>query len=64
MRHVRSSDMVFMNAPVAGFDTIQKQSVVLLDPNGTSALWEAMRNDTMDQYVATNTLDKLGDRVS
>jgi hypothetical protein len=56
--------MVFMNAPVAGFDTIQKQSVVLLDENGTSALWEAMRNDTMSQYVASNTLDELGSKVS
>ncbi|WP_225845231.1 LCP family protein [Streptomyces sp. HPF1205] len=64
MRHVRSSDMVFMNAPVAGFDMIRKQSVVLLDPNGTSAMWEAMRNDDMARYVATNTLDKLGSRVS
>ena len=64
MRGVRSSDMVFMNAPVAGFDTIQKQSVVLLDANGMSALWEAMRNDTMTQYIATNTVDKLGSKVS
>jgi LCP family protein required for cell wall assembly len=64
MRGVRSKDMVFMNAPVAGFDTIQKQSVVLLDDNGTSELWEAMRNDTMAHYVATNTLDELGSKVS
>jgi LCP family protein required for cell wall assembly len=64
MRTVRSSDMVFMNAPVAGFDTVRKQSVVLLDPNGTADLWEAMRNDTMAGYVATNTLDALGDKVS
>jgi LCP family protein required for cell wall assembly len=64
MRGVRSSDMVFMNAPVAGFDTIQKQSVVLLDDNGSSALWEALRNDTMKHYIATNTVDKLGKNVS
>jgi LCP family protein required for cell wall assembly len=64
MRDLRSSDMVFMNAPVGGFDTIRKQSVVLLDPNGTSALWEALRNDTMADYVATHSLDELGDHVS
>jgi LCP family protein required for cell wall assembly len=64
MRDVRSSDMVFMNAPISGFDMIQKQSVVLLDANGSSELWEAMRNDTMSDYVATHTIDKLGDRVS
>jgi len=64
MRKVRAKDMVFMNAPVAGFDTIDRQSVVLLDQNGTSGLWEALRNDTMAHYVATNTLDELGTKVS
>lgn len=64
MRDVRSSDMAFMNAPVAGFDMIRGQSVVLLDGNGTSALWEALRNDTMADYVASNTLDRLGSKVS
>jgi LCP family protein required for cell wall assembly len=62
MRHVRSSDMVFMNAPVGGFDTIAKQSVVLLDPNGSAQLWEALRNDTMAGYVATHSIDSLGAR--
>jgi anionic cell wall polymer biosynthesis LytR-Cps2A-Psr (LCP) family protein len=64
LRGVRAADMVFMNAPVAGFDSIRRQSVVLLDPNGTSELWEALRNDTMGEYVASHTLDKLGDKVS
>ncbi|MEU3458733.1 LCP family protein [Streptomyces sp. NPDC006733] len=64
MKSVRSSDMAFMNAPVAGFDMIKGQSVVLLDGNGTAALWEALRNDTMAEYVASNTLDKLGSKVS
>lgn len=64
MRSVRSSDMVFMNAPVAGFDTIRRQSVVLLDDNGSRELWEAIRNDTMAGFVATHTLDKLGTKVS
>lgn len=64
MRSVRSSDMVFMNAPVAGFDTIQKQSVVLLDDTGSAQLWEAVRNDTMADFVATHSLDTLGTHVS
>lgn len=64
MKDVRSSDMAFMNAPIAGFDMIKGQSVVLLDSNGTSALWEAMRNDTMADYIASNTVDRLGDKVS
>ncbi|WP_235032637.1 LCP family protein [Actinacidiphila yanglinensis] len=65
MRGVRSKDMAFMNAPVAGFDTIDKQSVVLLDANATSELWEAMRNDTMAHYMATTDgVDELGTHVS
>ncbi|MFJ5608931.1 LCP family protein [Streptomyces sp. NPDC093221] len=64
MRDVRSSDMVFMNAPISGFDTIKKQSVVLLDANGSSELWQALRNDTMSDYLANNTVDRLGDKVS
>jgi len=64
MRNIRSSDMAFMNAPVAGFDMIQKQSVVLLDTNAADQLWETMRNDTMTDCVASHTLDTLGSKVS
>jgi hypothetical protein len=39
---------------------IKGQSVVLLDRNGTSELWEAMTNDTMADYIATHSVDKLG----
>jgi anionic cell wall polymer biosynthesis LytR-Cps2A-Psr (LCP) family protein len=60
MKGVRSGDMVFMNAPVTGTDMIKGQSVVLLDENGTSQLWEAMTNDTMADYIATHSVDKLG----
>ncbi|MEW1866056.1 LCP family protein [Streptomyces sp. NPDC088194] len=65
MHGVRSKDMSFMNAPVAGFDTIDKQSVVLLDANASAELWEAMRNDTMAHYMATaDGVDTLGKNVS
>jgi anionic cell wall polymer biosynthesis LytR-Cps2A-Psr (LCP) family protein len=60
MKGVRSGDMVFMNAPVGGLDMIKGQSVVLLDENGTSQLWEAIRNDTMADYVASHSVDRLG----
>ncbi|MFJ4847468.1 LCP family protein [Streptomyces sp. NPDC088733] len=60
MRDVRASDMVFMNAPVGGLDMIKGQSVVLLDESGSSQLWEALRNDTMADYVAGHSLDRLG----
>jgi anionic cell wall polymer biosynthesis LytR-Cps2A-Psr (LCP) family protein len=60
MKGVRSGDMTFMNAPVSGTDMIKGQSVVLLDANGTSELWEAMTNDTMADYIATHSVDELG----
>ncbi|MFC7221032.1 LCP family protein [Streptomyces polyrhachis] len=61
MRGVRTRHMVFMNAPVAGFDTIDRQSVVVLDRGAMQPLWEAMRNDTMDVYTAKYPVDRLGD---
>ncbi|MEV6106221.1 LCP family protein [Streptomyces sp. NPDC051940] len=61
MRGVRTNDMVFMNAPVAGFDMIQKQSVVVLDRKAMTPLWKAMRDDKMDVYVAKYPVDRLGD---
>lgn len=63
MRGVRSGDMVFMNAPVAGFDQIKGQSVVLLDDNVTDLLWQAMRTDTMDDYVNRRSTDRLTTEV-
>lgn len=60
MKGVRSSDLEFMNAPVAGLDMIDGQSVVLLDDKAGDPLWEAMRNDTMAQYVEKYPTDRLG----
>ncbi|AZM46376.1 transcriptional regulator [Streptomyces sp. WAC 06738] len=60
MKGVRSGDLVFMNAPVAGLDMIEGQSVVLLDDKAGDPLWEAMRNDTMAQYVEKYPTDRLG----
>jgi LCP family protein required for cell wall assembly len=59
MRSVRPGDMVFMNAPVGGFDTIHGQSVVLLDGNDSDLLWEAIRTDTMADYTAHRSVDEL-----
>ncbi|HEY9369452.1 LCP family protein [Streptomyces sp.] len=59
-RDVRPGRMVFMNAPVAGTDMIKGQSVVLVDKKKSAELWAAMRNDTMDDYVAGHRVDRLG----
>jgi LCP family protein required for cell wall assembly len=63
MRGVRPGNMVFMNAPVGGFDTIHGQSVVLLDGNDSDLLWEAVRTDTMAGYTAHRSVDELTNAV-
>ncbi|WP_431678916.1 LCP family protein [Kitasatospora sp. KL5] len=65
LRGLRPDGVRFMNAPFGGFDTVDGQSVVLLDRAAATTLWEAVRNDRMDQYLAEHrtTSDTLGDSV-
>ncbi|MEV4560561.1 LCP family protein [Kitasatospora sp. NPDC049285] len=65
LRAVRPDGVHFMNAPFGGFDTVDGQSVVLMDDSSAVLLWEAMRNDKMDDYLAQHrtTADTLGDSV-
>jgi LCP family protein required for cell wall assembly len=65
MRGLRPDGVRFMNAPFGGFDTVQGQSVVLLDDAAATTLWEAVRSDRMDAYLAQHrtTSDTLGDSV-
>jgi len=65
LRGLRADDVRFMNAPFGGFDTISGQSVVLMDKAAATPLWEAMRNDRMDQYFTEHrtTSDTLGENV-
>ncbi|WP_030263045.1 LCP family protein [Streptomyces sp. NRRL B-24484] len=66
MRGLRADGVRFMNAPFGGFDTTADgQSVVLLDRAAAAPLWEAVRNDRMDQYLAEHrtSSDTLGDSV-
>ncbi|WP_229698412.1 LCP family protein [Wenjunlia tyrosinilytica] len=63
MRNVRPGNMVFMNAPVGGFDQIKGQSVVLLDDNDAGLLWDAIRTDTMADYTANRSVDQLTENV-
>ncbi|MEU6082524.1 LCP family protein [Streptomyces sp. NPDC047108] len=58
-RSLRASRMTFMNAPVARTGMIQGQSVVLLDGRKAAALWKALREGTMDDYVAEHSVDRL-----
>ncbi|GLW54037.1 LCP family protein [Kitasatospora phosalacinea] len=65
LRDVRPDDVHFMNAPFGGFDTIDGQAVVLMDEGAAGVLWNAMRTDRMDAYLAEHrtSTDTLGQDV-
>ncbi|RKE19366.1 LCP family protein [Streptomyces sp. TLI_171] len=65
LRGVRPDGVHFMNAPFGGFDTIDGQAVVLMDDGAARVLWEAMRTDRMDDYLAQHrtSADTLGNDV-
>ncbi|MFI1965020.1 LCP family protein [Streptomyces pathocidini] len=58
-RGMRASRMVFMNAPVDRTATVGGQSVVLLDDHGSAALWKALLQGTMADYVREHRVDRL-----
>jgi LCP family protein required for cell wall assembly len=51
-RSVRAGDLVFVTAPVAGAGTEGRQSVVYLDRARGRPLYQALREDTVDGYLA------------
>ncbi|MFJ2393162.1 LCP family protein [Streptomyces sp. NPDC087843] len=63
-RNVRPGNMVFMNAPAKGTDMISGQSVVLLDAGAGADLWRSMRKDTIDDYLQSHDVDRLGATTS
>ncbi|GAA4851696.1 LCP family protein [Kitasatospora terrestris] len=65
MRGLRADGVRFMNAPFGGFGDEQGQSVVYLDGRAAGLLWEAIRNDRMDEYLAQHgtSSDTLGESV-
>nr|QIY67645.1 LCP family protein [Streptomyces sp. RPA4-2] len=63
-RNVRPGNMVFMNAPAKGTDMISGQSVVLLDAGAGADLWRSMRKDTVDDYLQSHDVDRLGATTS
>jgi hypothetical protein len=50
-RGLRSSDLTFMTSPFSGFDTIDGQSVVVVDKDKAAALYTAVANDQMSGYL-------------
>jgi LCP family protein required for cell wall assembly len=64
LRGLRTPDVRFLNAPVAGLDMIDGQSVVLLDRAKAAPLWKAIRDDDMAGYFASHhDTDALTDTV-
>jgi LCP family protein required for cell wall assembly len=51
-RSVRAGDLVFVTAPVAGAGTEGRQSVVYLDPVKGQPLYQALRTDAVEGYLA------------
>lgn len=53
-KSLRSDDLVFMTSPVAGTDTIDGQSVVLSDKEKAAALYDAVKNDKVAEWLKEN----------
>jgi hypothetical protein len=51
-RSVRAGDLVFVTAPVAGAGTEGRQSVVYLDRARGRPLYQALRTDAVEGYLA------------
>ncbi|MGH8867958.1 MAG: LCP family protein [Actinomycetes bacterium] len=54
LRHVRGSDMAYTTTPVASSGWAEGQSVLFLDPAGTRPLFNALRRDRMDRWLAAD----------
>jgi LCP family protein required for cell wall assembly len=55
LRGLRSADLTFMGSPTAGTGNRDGQSVVLSDKTKAKALYQAVADDTVQQYLAANT---------
>ncbi len=65
LRGLRGDEVRFMNAPVLGTDTIDGQSVVLLDEESAAPLWKAMKEDEVQRLIDSGEApDDLGDDVA
>ncbi|MBW8485014.1 LCP family protein [Actinomadura parmotrematis] len=64
LRGLRPADVTFLTAPYKGTGTRGKQSVVLLDPKRSAALFEAIKTADMPGYVAKYGGNKVGGPVS
>ena len=59
-RNIRSKDLTFMVSPNLGSQTVAGESVVVSDKPTASALYEAIRTDTVDGWVTQHPSAKPG----
>ncbi|GIF71596.1 LCP family protein [Asanoa siamensis] len=55
LRDLRSDDLTFLGSPSTGTGDRDGQSVVLSDKTKAKALYQAVADDTVQQYLAANT---------
>jgi LCP family protein required for cell wall assembly len=55
LRHLRSTDLTFLSSPSAGTGRRNGQSVVLPDTAKAEALYEAVADDTVQEYLSEST---------
>lgn len=61
LRDVRPADLRMLTAPVSGFGYEGEQSVVHLDPATNLGLWQAVREDRVEEWAAAHP-DELDSR--
>jgi LCP family protein required for cell wall assembly len=59
LRSLRSGDVTQLTVPLAGYDRIDGQSVVLVDEGESKELFGAVMSDELDEYVTTHEVDML-----
>lgn len=64
LRGLRRDDLRFLTVPVAGTGRSDDgQSIVLLDEPAADGLWQALREGTVEQWVASGEAELLGETV-
>jgi LCP family protein required for cell wall assembly len=59
LRGMKTEDVTFVTAPVAGFGREGAQSVVYLDRADSASLWDAVKEDKVARWAETHPLDVL-----
>ncbi|PSL06929.1 LytR family transcriptional attenuator [Haloactinopolyspora alba] len=64
MRNLRAEDMTFLTVPTDGTGWAGEQSIVVYDAARADVLWQALKADDMDSYLADNPDLVTGQQVN